>query len=39
MIMDVETLEKENNTLKDMDEKDIMVFYMILLYINILLKF
>ena len=31
MIMDVETLEKENNTLKDMDEKKILVFYMILL--------
>ena len=39
MIMDVETLEKENNALKDMDEKKILVFYMILLYINILLKF
>ena len=39
MIMDVETLEKENNTLKDMDEKKILVFYWILLCINILLKF
>ena len=37
--MDVDTLEKENNTLKDIDEKKILVFYMILLCINILLKF
>ena len=39
IIMDVETSEKGNNTPKDMGEKKIWVFYMILLSINILLKF